>query len=258
MQGPKSVSIARAHPYHYIRAYHGFSGIGALKAHMNTLLKRAMPLPSRGRRRQGKLPNVYAPGGGKSGFTGAFFGIRGNGLVFFDWLQWIESPDLPTLYPDPNHVGIARCAIEVDDLDSAHEILKRSRWAQEYPILMGGIEEWDFGPQWGVRRVLNFKDPEGVAFQLVERPASRLGALHPYGRAPSSAEPRASSCANLNIKVRVFAGRSTELRSAHVAKSLFSVTEHHRQGIHFIHRKAQFARAKMSKRSLSGLSVQSG
>ncbi len=97
---------------------------------------------------------------------------------------------------------IVRCAIEVDDLDSAHEILKRSRWAQEYPILMGGIEEWDFGPQWGVRRVL----------------------------------------------------RSTELRSAHVAKSLFSIPER----IHFIHGKAQFARAKMSKRSLSGLSVQSG
>jgi hypothetical protein len=34
-------------------------------------------------------------------------------------------------------------------------------------------------------------------------------------------------------------------------KSLFSVPEHHRQGIHFIHGKAQFARAKMSKRSLS-------
>ena len=47
---------------------------------------------------------------------------------------------------------------------------------------MGGIEEWDFGPQWGIRRVLNFKDPEGVAFQLVEQSVSRLGVLHPYGR----------------------------------------------------------------------------
>ena len=75
-----------------------------------------------------------------------------------------------------------RCAIEVDDLDAAHEILKRSTWAQQYPILIGGIEEWDFGPQWGARRVLNFKDPEGVAFQLVEQPGSRLGVLHPYGR----------------------------------------------------------------------------
>jgi hypothetical protein len=43
-----------------------------------------------------------------------------------------------------------------------------------------------------------------------------------------------------------------------LAKSLFSIPEHHRQGIHFIHDKAKFARAKMSKRSLSGLSVQSG
>jgi hypothetical protein len=36
--------------------------------------------------------------------------------------------------------------------------------------------------QWGIRRVLNFKYPDGVAFQLVEQPTSRLGALHPYGR----------------------------------------------------------------------------
>jgi len=48
--------------------------------------------------------------------------------------------------------------------------------------LRDGIEEWDFGQQWGFRRVLNFRDPEGVAFQLVEQPAPRLGALHPYGR----------------------------------------------------------------------------
>ena len=99
-----------------------------------------------------------------------------------DWLHWLESPDLPSPYAEPNHVGIVRCAIEVDNLDAVHEILKRSTWAQQYPILMGGIEEWDFGPQWGARRVLNFKDPEGVAFQLVEQPGSRLGVLHPYGR----------------------------------------------------------------------------
>ena len=135
-----------------------------------------------GAQTQGKVPNVYAPGGGESGFTGAFFGVRGNGLVFFDWLQWLESPGRATPYAEPNHVGIMRCVIEVDDLDAAHEVLKRSRWAQAYPILMGGIEEWDFGPQWGVRRVLNFKDPEGVAFQLIEQRVSPLGVLHPYGR----------------------------------------------------------------------------
>ena len=131
---------------------------------------------------KGKVPNVYAPGGGESGFTGAFFSIRGNGLVFFDWLQWLESPELVTPYAEPNHVGIIRCVIEVDDLDAAHEVVKRSRWAQDYPIVMGGIEEWDCGPHWGARRVLNFKDPEGVAFQLLEQRVSPLAVLHPYGR----------------------------------------------------------------------------
>jgi catechol 2,3-dioxygenase-like lactoylglutathione lyase family enzyme len=135
-----------------------------------------------GAQTQGKVPNVYAPGGGETGFSGAFFGVRGHGLVFFDWLQWIESPGLATPYAAPNHIGIMRCALEVDDLDAAHEVLTRSRWAQDYPILLGGIEAWDLGPHWGVRRVLNFKDPEGVAFQLVEQPVSALGGLHPYGR----------------------------------------------------------------------------
>jgi catechol 2,3-dioxygenase-like lactoylglutathione lyase family enzyme len=139
---------------------------------------------------QGKVPNVYGPAGGESGFTGAFFGIRGNGFVFFDWLQWIESPELPTPYAEPNHVGIVRCAIEVDDLDAAYEILKRSRWSQQYPILMGGIEEWALGSQWGVRRVLNFKDPEGVAFQLIEQQPSAPGVLHPYGRGAQFGEHR--------------------------------------------------------------------
>jgi len=131
---------------------------------------------------QGKVPNVYGPDLGESGFTGAFFGMRGNSLVIFDWLQWLESPGLPTPYAEPNHVGILRCAIEVDDLDAAYEVLKRSRWSQQYPILTGGIEEWDMGPQWGVHRVLNFKDPEGVGFQLVEQQVAKRVALHPYGR----------------------------------------------------------------------------
>ena len=102
----------------------------------------------------------------------------------------LESPDLPSPYAEPNHVGIVRCAIEVDDLGAAHEILKRSTWAQQYPILTGGIEEWDFGPQWGARRVLNFKDPEGVAFQLVEQPGSRSVCCTLMAEALSSAESR--------------------------------------------------------------------
>jgi catechol 2,3-dioxygenase-like lactoylglutathione lyase family enzyme len=165
-QVPMTVAHNTADVDRYFPFYHELLGLDFLQAAQT----------------QGKVPNVYAPGGGESGFTGAFFGIRGNGLVMFDWLQWIESPELATPYAEPNHVGIVRCAIEVDNLDSAYEILGQSRWAQEYPILMGGIEEWDFGPQFGVRRVLNFKDPEGVAFQLVEQPLSRLSALHPYGR----------------------------------------------------------------------------
>jgi hypothetical protein len=138
----------------------------------------------------------------------------------------------------------------VDAIDSAHDILKGSRWAQEYPILMGGIEEWDFGRN-GVFAASSTSRIRRASRSNLSHSRRHVSArCTPMAGAPSSAEPRASSCADLNIKVRVFAGRSTELRSAHVAISLFSVPEHHRQGIHFIHGKAQFARAKMSKRSL--------
>jgi catechol 2,3-dioxygenase-like lactoylglutathione lyase family enzyme len=165
-QVPATIAQNTADADKYFPFYHEFLGLDFIQAAQT----------------QGKVPNVYGPDLGESGFTGAFFGIRGNGLVIFDWLQWNESPDLPTPYAEPNHVGIARCAIEVDDLDAAHETLKRSRWAQEYPILMGGTEEWDLGPQWGVRRVLNFKDPEGVGFQLVEQHIAKHVALHPFSR----------------------------------------------------------------------------
>jgi catechol 2,3-dioxygenase-like lactoylglutathione lyase family enzyme len=130
----------------------------------------------------GKVPNVYSPGDEDTGFTGAFFGVRGSGFMFLDWLQWIESPSLPTPYEVPNHVGIIRCVIEVDNLDATYETLKNSTWAKQYDILQGAIETWDLGPEWGSRKVLNFKDPEGVAFQFIEQPRPPIVSLHPQGR----------------------------------------------------------------------------
>jgi catechol 2,3-dioxygenase-like lactoylglutathione lyase family enzyme len=135
-----------------------------------------------GSQTKGKVPNVYSPAGGETGFSGAFFGIRGGGSTFLDWLQWIESPSLPTPYAEPNHVGIVRCAIEVDNVDACFEILSESRWAENHKILKGGPEEWHFGDQFGPRKVLNFTDPEGVGFQLIEQPVSPIAVLHPYGK----------------------------------------------------------------------------
>jgi hypothetical protein len=102
--------------------------------------------------------------------------------MFLDWLQWVETPSLPGPYEEPNHVGIIRCALEVDNLDSTYEILKASEWNKSYSIIMGPPEEWDLGPEWGSQRVLNFKDPEGVFLQFIEQRKSPLATLHPFGK----------------------------------------------------------------------------
>ena len=47
--------------------------------------------------------------------------------------------------------------------------------------MLGPPEEWDLGPRLGTRRVVNFTDPEGVAFQLVAQRRSRKATLHPFG-----------------------------------------------------------------------------
>ncbi|MGD9694679.1 MAG: VOC family protein [Thermoleophilia bacterium] len=125
-------------------------------------------------------PNVYSPLGGMSQITGATFMVRGDRRFVFDWLEWTESDRFPTPYREPNHLGIVRCAFEVDDIEEAYRVLRRlePRWGR---LVNGPPEEWDFGPGFGVRRVVNFTDPEGVGFQLVEQPPFPLAALHPWG-----------------------------------------------------------------------------
>lgn len=127
---------------------------------------------------QGQVPNVYSPGGGMTGFTGAFWGLRGGMACFFDWLQWNESPQHPTPYQECNHLGVIRAVIEVDDVDAAYRTAKEL--SQRYKFSIDEPEVWDFGPEFGTKKVVNLQDPEGVAFQLIEQPKPAV-ALHPYG-----------------------------------------------------------------------------
>lgn len=128
------------------------------------------------------VPNVYSPNGGQTGLTGVFFTIRNNNSYMLDWLQWTDSPKYPTPYPEANHVGIVRCAIEVDDVDAAYQILRELSGSPRHTFKMGEPEVWDFGQEFGARKVLNFQDPEGVGFQLIEQPQQPQKVdLHPWG-----------------------------------------------------------------------------
>jgi hypothetical protein len=127
------------------------------------------------------VPNVYSPGGGVTSHDGAAMCVRGDDRVLFDYLQWDTSADHAVPYAQPNHVGIIRCAIEVDDLDAAYLVLRQLPWAIAGAITIGAPEVWDFGAVFGARRVVNFTDPEGIGFQLVEQPPqSQLATLDPF------------------------------------------------------------------------------
>ncbi len=116
----------------------------------------------------GPMPNVYSPGGGTTQHDGALMALRGDRRVMFDWLQW--APRVPgTAYAEPSHVGIMRCALEVDDLRASYAALAGSEWHRSGQITVHEPETWDLGPA-GELEVVTFTDPEGVGFQLVQQP----------------------------------------------------------------------------------------
>lgn len=126
--------------------------------------------------------NVYSPSGGLTVCDGGAFVPRGDRRFVIDCLRWWETSSHPRPYAEPNHVGIIRCAVEVDDLDRAYESLVAA--ARQHGELVGPVhspEVWDLGSEVGEQRVVNFTDGEGIMFQLVEAPPYPLGGLHPWG-----------------------------------------------------------------------------
>jgi catechol 2,3-dioxygenase-like lactoylglutathione lyase family enzyme len=133
----------------------------------------------------GPVPNVYDCRGGTTQHDGALLGVRGDTRTIFDWLQW-DNRVKSGPYREPNHVGIIRCALEVDDLRTSHDALAASPWAQRGEINVAEPETWDLG-RFGTLEVVTFTDPEGVGFQLVQqRPwknanLDAFGIRHTYG-----------------------------------------------------------------------------
>lgn len=129
----------------------------------------------------GQVFNAWDPSGGQSGFSGAFLSVRGAGSCFWECLQWMDSPKYPTPYKEGNHVGVVRLVIEVDNVEAAQVALKEGSHSLGYDVYIGEVETWDFGPEMGARKVVNFQDPEGVAYQLIQQPLNPSPSLHPYG-----------------------------------------------------------------------------
>jgi catechol 2,3-dioxygenase-like lactoylglutathione lyase family enzyme len=129
----------------------------------------------------GPVPNVYTPSGGTVDFSGAFFRVRGDDRGYLDWLEHRDRAGHGIPYPEPEHVGVIRCLLEVDDLDAARGTLAAARW-EGGAIRMGEVGEVELGGALGRRRVLPFLDPEGVRYALVEQGRYPWARLHPHTR----------------------------------------------------------------------------
>lgn len=128
----------------------------------------------------GPVPNVYLPAGEPVEFSGAFFRVRGDERGYLDWLQHAQADARGTPYDVPHHVGVIRCALEVDDLDAAERALRAARWNGRPVQVEPRARDVTFGGWLGVRRVLGFADPEGVRYDLVAQAAYPRATLHPF------------------------------------------------------------------------------
>lgn len=141
----------------------------------------------------GPVPNVYLPGGAVVEFSGAFFRVRGDDRGYLDWLEHADRALHRPPYEVAHHVGLIRCTFEVDDLAAAEQTLRAARWRDEPVWVDGPPVDQMFGDPLGRRRVLTFRDPEGVAYQLVQQASYPHAILHPFSSPHRAASPHAKS-----------------------------------------------------------------
>ncbi len=126
-------------------------------------------------------PNVYGGDGSNVRFDGVFWIARGDASIIVDHLVWSDTRANPTPYRSPVNRGIMRLTLEVDDVEACYDVLRRSRWVRNRHIKVSRPEEWNLGPAFGPRPVIEIIDPEGVRAQLIEQAPYPNGELHPYG-----------------------------------------------------------------------------
>lgn len=95
-------------------------------------------------------------------FAATLMGVRSDSRSPIDVLQWDTPQPFGEPYPHANHLGIIRVAFEVDDIQAARTQLLL---AGHGPV--GPVETWDMG-DYGERKVVIFKDPDGIMLELIE------------------------------------------------------------------------------------------
>lgn len=99
---------------------------------------------------------------GQMQFAATLMAVRSDSRSPIDVLEW----DVPKPYGEPyqsaNNLGIIRVAFEVDDIEAA-----RSRLMLAGIAGVGPLETWDMG-DFGERKIVIFRDPDGIMLELIE------------------------------------------------------------------------------------------
>lgn len=111
-----------------------------------------------------------SPYTGGMNFAATLMGLRSDSRSPLDVLEWHTPRPYGEPYASANHLGIIRVAFEVDDIVAA-----RARLVAAGQGEVGPLECWDMG-ELGERKVVIFRDPDGIMLELTEAlayPAAR-------------------------------------------------------------------------------------
>jgi len=114
-------------------------------------------------------PIGFGRGSDVGQFDAVFLTHRGDPRFSVDIVDWFVPGVTGEPYGEPWHVGIQRLAFEVDDLDAAVDDL-RHQLPDALRETVRGPEVWDLG-EGLTRRVVIFRDHDGIAYELREQPA---------------------------------------------------------------------------------------
>ena len=105
-------------------------------------------------------------------FAATLMSVRSDSRSPIDVLEWAVPKPYGEPYQSATNLGIMRVAFEVDDIEAARARLLLAGHAS------GPVETWDMG-EFGARKVVIFKDPDGIMLELIEQ-LPYVGARPPF------------------------------------------------------------------------------
>lgn len=117
-------------------------------------------------------PSSQGPGSDISQWDSHLYIARGDGRFRVDLSQFhhpAPGPETSAPFAEAYHVGISRIGFEVDDVDACEAILRQTDPVCGAPGPMVPVETWDLGCDVGKKRMLCFRDPDGIRLELVEK-----------------------------------------------------------------------------------------